>query len=205
MDAEPRAIEQQIESTREGLGADVDALADRISPSRIVERNVAGAKSAVMGAKDRVMGSAGSAVTDIREGGSGAVSALDRRARGNPLAAGLIAFGVGWLVASLIPGTEKETELSRAAEEQAKERLGPVQDAIKQDVQEVASNLKQPAQDALDAVKADAADAVQAVKDESTSAASDLGDRTMSGQEQGGSAPRSTDGATTYSGGPSAM
>ncbi|WIX84268.1 hypothetical protein QRX50_19710 [Amycolatopsis carbonis] len=34
-----------------------------------------------------------------------------RGTEGNPLAAGLIAFGAGWLVASLLPGTEREREV----------------------------------------------------------------------------------------------
>ena len=39
-----------------------------------------------------------------------------RQAQGNPLAAGLIAFGVGWLVSSLLPASEKEKQLAQQAE-----------------------------------------------------------------------------------------
>ena len=47
--------------------------------------------------------------------------------RGNPIAVGLIAFGVGWLAASLIPASKVE---QRAAE-QAKDAAAPLLDEVK--------------------------------------------------------------------------
>ena len=49
---------------------------------------------------------------------------MKRRAQGNPLAAGMIAFGLGMLVSSLIPSTEKERE----AVSQLQENLEPVKE-----------------------------------------------------------------------------
>ena len=49
---------------------------------------------------------------------------MKRKAQGNPLAAGMIAFGLGMLVSSLIPSTEKERE----AVSQLQENLEPVKE-----------------------------------------------------------------------------
>jgi FtsZ-binding cell division protein ZapB len=86
---------------------------------------------------------------------------------GNPLAAGLIAFGIGWLIGSLLPVSEQEQQAAVKVKEAA---LPVVSDAAK----EVADNLKEPAQQAVDTVKESATVAVETVKDESSSAAQDV-------------------------------
>ena len=55
-------------------------------------------------AKDTVSEKASEARDAVRE----APRRMKRKAQGNPLAAGVIAFGLGMLVSSLIPSTEKE-------------------------------------------------------------------------------------------------
>ena len=68
---------------------------------------------------------------------------MRRRAQGNPLAAGVIAFGLGMLVSSLIPSTEKERE----AVSQLQENLEQVKEKASEVAQDMAENLKQPAQE----------------------------------------------------------
>ena len=66
-------------------------------------------------AKDAVADRAYTAKDTVSEKASGAREVvrqaprrMKRRAQGNPLAAGLVAFGLGMLVSSLIPSSEKE-------------------------------------------------------------------------------------------------
>ena len=97
-----------------------------------------------------------------------------RQTQGNPLAAGLIAFGVGWLVSSLLPTSEKEKQLASQAESAVREHSQPLVDQAKQVAQEAAENLKPAAQEAVESVKATAQDGVQTVKAEGQSAAQDV-------------------------------
>ncbi len=67
---------------------------------------------------------------------------MRRKAQGNPLAAGVIAFGLGMLVSSLIPSSEKERE----AVSQLQDNLEPVKEKAAEVAKDMAENLKQPAQ-----------------------------------------------------------
>jgi hypothetical protein len=54
---DPDRIRQEIEQTQERLSSDVDALAEKVTPSRIVERRVGRVRAAAGRWKDTVMGS----------------------------------------------------------------------------------------------------------------------------------------------------
>jgi gas vesicle protein len=193
--SDPDQIREDIERTRRELGSDVDALADKVSPSSIAQRQTDKVKGAVGGAvnsvKERVMGvtddvksagssalhsagghasSAGSSLSSAGSSLSAAPGRAVEKAKGNPLAVGLIAFGLGWLVSSLIPATEKEQELAS----NAKDAVAPLKEKVTDAAKEVAQNLKEPAQEAAQSVKGTAQEAVSTVKDEGASAASDL-------------------------------
>jgi gas vesicle protein len=193
--SDPDQIREDIERTRRELGSDVDALADKVSPSSIAQRQTDKVKGAVGGAvnsvKERVMGvtddvksagssalhsagghasSAGSSLSSAGSTLSAAPGRAVEKAKGNPLAVGLIAFGLGWLVSSLIPSTDKEQELAS----NAKEAVAPLKEKVTDAAKEVAENLKEPAQEAAQSVKGTAQEAVSTVKDEGASAASDL-------------------------------
>jgi gas vesicle protein len=103
-----------------------------------------------------------------------APEAITRQAQGNPLAAGLIAFGVGWLVSSLLPASEKETQLASQAESAVREHKDQLVQPAKQVAQEMGEQLRPAAQQAVEEVKATAQDAAQTVKDEGQSAAQDV-------------------------------
>ena len=178
----PDAIRADIERTQQELGADVDALADKVTPSKIVHRQTDKVKGAFGSLRDRVMGVADSAGSSASGAAHGAADvALDVRAKaeGNPLAVGLIAFGVGLVVASLIPASEKEKELA----ETVKDKAQPLVDEVSSVAKEVASDLKEPAREAATAVKDSAQGAVQNVKDEASSAAADVKDRAQDARE----------------------
>ena len=208
---DPDEIRREIERTQAHLGSDVDALAEKVTPGRVVERRVARARGTAARWKDRIMGgddpggsrmresaqhvggsvsgtassaassassaassaasTASSGVSDAASAVSEAPSAARRQAQGNPLAAGLIAFGAGWLVSSLLPAARRERELAGQARERATELGRPVADAARQAATEVKDELTGPAQQAVDSVRSTATDAGRTVADEGRSAA----------------------------------
>jgi len=174
---DPDEIRADIERTRAELSSDVDALGDKVSPGQVAHRQAEKVRSAASGLKDRVTGtvsdgagSAGSAASSVGDATSSLPGNAMDRARGNPLAAGLIAFGAGWLVASLLPSTRREQDLAQTAKDQS----GPLVGEVKNVAQDAAANLKAPAQDAVTAVKDKATDAASSVRDQGQSAAQDL-------------------------------
>jgi hypothetical protein len=94
-----------------------------------------------------------------------------RQTQGNPLAAGLISFGAGWLIASLLPTTRREQELASQARDRAGELGQPVAEAARQVATEVKDNLAQPAQQAVESVRSTATEAGRTVTDEGRVAA----------------------------------
>jgi hypothetical protein len=201
--SDPEVIRRQIEDTRRELSYDVDALNEKVNPARVVDRRVTAAKGRVSNLKEKVMGSAqdttssahgmmsdaagsvhhagSSAVGTVQDAASSAVGAVQqapdavvRQTQGNPLAAGLIAFGVGWLVSSLLPASEKEKQLAQQAESAVREHKDALLEPAKQAAQEIGDQLKPAAQDAVESVKATAQDAAATVKDEGQAAVQDV-------------------------------
>lgn len=180
MSENPEVIRANIEQTRQNLSYNVDAVADKVSPSHVAHRQTEKIKDAVFGAKDKIMGAADDTTGRAGDAVSGAGEAVGevphrvaRQTRGNPLAAGLVAFGVGMLVSSLIPPSEKEQELAQTVKEKAE----PLTEQVKGAASEVASNLKEPAQQAAQSVQATATDAASNVKDEAQTQTSSVQDR----------------------------
>lgn len=186
MSENPDVIRADIEATRARLGTNVDAVADKVTPSHIVQRQTDKVKDAVFGAKERVMGAAdhttGSAGAHLSDAGA-AIGDAPARARtktqGNPLAAGLIAFGAGLLVSSLIPASEKEREAAEALKSAAE----PLTTELTEAAKHVAEGLKEPAQEAMENVKATASDATEHVKSEGQGAVADVKDRTVEAKD----------------------
>lgn len=178
----PEQIRAEIDATRGDLGYNVDALADKVNPTQIAHRQADKVKSRFTGIKESVMGShdpagtASSTADSAKDAGHQAVE----KAKGNPLAVGLLAVGAGWLVSSLIPASEKEQDLAG----QVKEQAAPLVDQAKSAAQGVAQNLKGPAQDAVASVKETAQDAAGTVKDEAQGAASDVKDSAQESKDQ---------------------
>jgi hypothetical protein len=173
-------LKAEIEATRAELSQDVDALAETVRPANVARRQKNRAKSAVFGAKDRarsavfgakdtVMGSAsqvqsasGDALQSTGEAISSAPQVVRERTEGNPLAAGLIALGVGWLAGSLLPATRAERQAADALKQKAAPLAHEVSDMTKESVQ----NLQEPAKEAVAQVKTTGTDAIHTVKEE---------------------------------------
>ncbi|MFF2243352.1 DUF3618 domain-containing protein [Arthrobacter sp. NPDC058130] len=197
MSENPDVIRADIEATRARLGTNVDAVADKVTPSHVVQRQTdkvkENVKDAVFGVKEKVMGvaedtaenvhhatgSAGAHVGDAGAAVGAAPARLKTKTQGNPLAAGLIAFGAGLLVSSLIPASQREREAADALKTAAE----PVTTELTEAAKHVAEGLKAPAQEALENVKATAADATDHVKAEGQVAVEDVKDRTAEAKD----------------------
>ena len=107
-----------------------------------------------------------------------------RQTQGNPLAAGLIAFGVGWLVSSLLPASEKEKQLAQQAETAVREHKDALLEPAKQAAQEIGDQLKPAAQEAVESVKSTAQDAAATVKDEGQAAVQDVQGQAQQSKEK---------------------
>jgi hypothetical protein len=197
--SDPEVIRRQIEDTRRELSYDVDALNEKVNPARVVDRRVTAAKGRLTSVKEKVMGSAqdttataqgmaSNAAGSVQSAASGAADtvqdaassaadavqqapdAIVRQTQGNPMAAGLIAFGVGWLVSSTIPASQREQDLARAAQDKA----GDLAQPVKEQAQEVAANLQEPMKQSAEQIKATATDAASQTVDHAKSAAADV-------------------------------
>ena len=166
--SDPDVIRNDIERTRRELGQDVDALADKVTPSKIAERQTRKVKRAFSRVTDRIMGTASDAVGNAADTVADVPRKTARATEGNPVAAGLIAFGVGMLVSSLIPASRQEQRLA----EQAKDAAAPILEEAKQVASESAEHLREPAREAAESVKERAAEAAETVKAEGADAAS---------------------------------
>ena len=212
MSDNPDAIRSDIEATRARLGTNVDAVADKVTPSNIVHRQTDKVKDAMSGVKEKIMGAADSTTTRahdtlhnaahtgtghtsnalhstgeslhgakdtaaarLSDAGTAISHAPDQvkaKTQGNPLAAGLIAFGAGMLISSLIPASQKERE----AADQLKTAAQPLATQVTDAAKDIVQDLKEPAMEAMENVKATATDAAQNVKTEGQHAATDVKD-----------------------------
>lgn len=212
MGEESEQLRREIDRTRAELGTDVDALTEKVSPSRVVGRRVDKTKDAIGGLKEKVMGGTSDATSSAGDTLSGAASSVQggvsnaastvgdtassaavktkQAAKGNPLAAGVVAFGLGWLVSSLLPASQKERELAHQVKDQAQPAVQAVGQQAGQLLSEVKDNLQEPAQQAVQSVKETATDAADTVKGDAQSAASDVKSQAQdSGQQLREQAP----------------
>lgn len=98
---------------------------------------------------------------------------VQQGAQGNPLTAGLIAVGVGWLVGSLMPASWRE----RQAAATLKDRAAPLaRREVSNAVKDTAQNVQQPAKEAVEQVKSATSDAAGTVQAEGSAAASGVAD-----------------------------
>ena len=179
MSTEPNEIRRDIERTRAELSDNVNALGDSAKPGNLVREQVDNVKEGARGLKERIFGSdtdryddgalgdvthrASGAVADARDAVTDAPRQLKSSTRGNPIAAGLIAAGLGALIGGLIPPTrlekEKASQLAEAAEpavEQVKELANEAKEHLQPMAEEAVDSLKGVAKDAGDNVKTEA-------------------------------------------------
>lgn len=185
MGQSPEELREEIEQTRQDLSRDVDLINEKVSPGRIVQRRVDKTKGAVGSMRERVMGTASSGTSAISDKASSAQSSMAdavgavgdapdaarRQAQGNPLAAGLVAFGAGMLLASLLPSSQAEENAAVALQEKASELKEPVKEHMTGIANELKDSMQEPAQDAAATLRDSATEAVQTVQEQGKSSA----------------------------------
>jgi len=194
-------VRRDIERIRAELDQTLDALGDHVRPSRIAERRTRKVRQTVTSMRERVMGSAsnatssaGDAMHGVQSGVAGAAGGVADRARqapdfvvsetrGNPLMAGMVAFGFGLLAGSLAPPTEVE----RQAVDKMSDQLEPVRQqamavaqSVKEDVtdaaRESAQHLGQEVRDAAQDLQSTAQESAGAVKQQAQQGAHEVAD-----------------------------
>lgn len=190
-------LRQDIERIRDDLDETLDELGERVSPRHIARRRkdavrarVTRVRTAVMGSaqetgstaagkarhtKESVQETAGQAAEKVRE----APELIQQQTQGNPLAAGLVAFGAGMLVATLFPPTEAEQRAASAVQEQVE----PLKDQALEAGREMKDHLQQSAQESAQQVKETAKGAAQEVKGQAQSSAESVKEQTKSSAE----------------------
>ena len=102
---------------------------------------------------------------------------IQHQTQGNPLAAGLIAFGAGFLVSTLIPPSEPERQAAGALQE----KLEPVKERAIEAGQGLKEQVQQAATEGLGHVKESASEAAQQVKQDVDDAGGQVKDHTQQG------------------------
>ena len=161
-------LRRDIEDTRSAMSGTLEAIGDRVSPKRIMERRRNRVVVWARDAKERVMGTADDLTSRIGDGAhevghapqSVAASAKERT-KGSPLVAGGIAFGLGVLVGGVFPASRTERRLGEQTMRAAEPLKGELEDAGRQ----VADHLREPVREAVQDVKATAQAGAQQVQE----------------------------------------
>lgn len=155
-------LRREIDETRQHMTMTVDAIEDRVTPGRIIERRRNRIRSSLLTARDRMMGvpqSVGSGLSDggsaVRSEAGSLVHGVESRAEANPFGAGIFAFGAGMLAATLFPASAAEREVGAKARDAG--------EALREPMAEAAHSI-------ADTAKEHGSEAVAAVKDAGASA-----------------------------------
>jgi ElaB/YqjD/DUF883 family membrane-anchored ribosome-binding protein len=184
--------EREIEATRARLSQDTDELGDKLSPQRMVQRRTEAAKGRMSSLRERVMGTtsgvsgAADSVGDSVHTGTHRVQSATE---GNPLTAGLVAFGAGMVLSAVFPATQKERLVGRAAVDTARDHGQPLIDEAKSAGADVAENMKAQVAGAGEELRATAQDAAATVKDEARSSAENVKDEAQQSGSRGSAGP----------------
>lgn len=164
------AVKEGAQSLKEKIMGSDDGYDDRRgfagTSGQSVGDRAQDARQAVGQAAEDARQTVGQYADEARQQISDAPHKVRRGTRGNPLAAGLIAFGLGALVGGLAPATRQE----RRAVAELKDRAEPMVEQAKQQAQAVAQDVKEnldgPVKEAVQNVKESATDSAQTLKAE---------------------------------------
>ena len=194
---EAEQLRREIELRRAGLGRDLEALGDHVSPGRMVQRrrNAAGRrwrgmKSTLMGSTEDVADratSAGSAVTErasaMADTVAGSIGHMPdeamQRTRGTPLAMGLISFAVGFAAAAALPATRREEQMASRLEPDLRRVAEEAGSMAREGADKIAPVAKQAAVD----LREDAMEAGRAVQERAQSGMADVKAQGRAGAE----------------------
>jgi len=156
MDQSATELRADIAETRTNLGETLEAIGDRVSPGRMMERRRNRLTRGFVDVRDRIMGSASSMTHDAAEMTGDAVHRVEQapemvreRTAGSPLVAGGVAFGIGALVAAAIPPSRTEREMARTVGE----KIEPLKEETAVVARDVADKVQEGAKEAVAEVK----------------------------------------------------
>lgn len=181
----PEEIREEVRRTRSSMDDTLGEIEYRVSPTQIRERQQQRWNRRFRRARESVMGKVRSDGPSTSDQGQGrAQQAADKareapdqaleQTRGNPLAAGLIAFGAGALLGSLLPPSEPEQQAAQTLrdryEDDARREAQRIGQEAKEDLQssaqQAADEVKDTARDAAQTTKTDARQSAQQVREE---------------------------------------
>ncbi len=122
-------LTREIDATRGRMDRTIDDIGDRAGPGRLKRRM----RGVVENTRDTVMGTVGDARDAAGSTAGDAAGAIRDQSQGNPLAAGLVAFGAGLLAGSILPESRTENRLVREVQSKAQ---GPVRDSLQHSAEE---------------------------------------------------------------------
>ncbi|GIH78391.1 DUF3618 domain-containing protein [Planobispora longispora] len=144
-------------------------------------------RESASGAADTVKHGAQQAAETVKHGAHQATEVVKetpeqvmRSTQGNPLAAGMIAFGAGLLAATLLPRTEAENRAAEQLKEQAGDMVEPVKAALQESAQNLGQEAKGIAQEAAQQVKESATEAARTTGGQAREQAQQVTDQTRS-------------------------
>ena len=178
-------LRRDIASQRQDIGRDLEAIGDRLSPGRMVDRSRERTRRRVTTWRDRLMGKVedtrhrvGDAMPSPGQGSDTSPSEMvEERVEGSPLVAGRVAFGVGFIAGSIIPPSRRERDLARSVETQ---------------VQQLAQGAAETAREAGEHLAPKVQEEAQAVKEEASQAASQVAGQAKSEMSSAKDEVRST-------------
>lgn len=198
-------LSETIEALETRIGETREAVVDKVSPSRIWQRKTAGIRAwaedvgASIGmSRQTVAGSIGDARAAVTEKSTtttertgelmartksntrGTAQGLSERAENNPMAAGLVALGVGFLAATLLPPTDRE----RQAAGRLQSGLQPIKEQATAIGKDIAGELQQSAQGSVEQLKGQATEAVERVKEDARSSTEEVKEHAQSATSQ---------------------
>lgn len=183
-------LREDIEQKREEIGYTVDQLQNRVSPARITARGRYRVRQWWTDTKDRIMGNdqseypweagmrrineqagnltdkASDLAKEVKEGVAETPAMVRRQTQGNPVAVGVIAFGGGLLVGTLLPESAGERNIAQRLEPGV---AGLAEEAT-QVGKQIAEDVQSSAKDAIEDLKDQSSAAAEGVKDEAKDA-----------------------------------
>ena len=137
-------------------------------------------KSKIQGQAQELSERAGDTAAVATDQAKAAPAALRQRAESNPMAAGLVALGAGFLAATLLPPTNRE----RRAATKVQSSLEPLKKQATSVGREIAGELQQSAQGSVEQLKVRAEEAVERVKQDAQSSSAEVKDHAQEATTQ---------------------
>lgn len=160
-------LTREIDATRGRMDHTLDDIGDRAGPGRLKQRM----RGAVENTRDTIMGTAGDARDSVGSTAGDTADAIRDRSQGNPLAAGLVAFGAGLLAGSVLPESRTKNRLAHEVQSKAQ---GPVREHLQHSAEEVSDRVGERAGEAKDRVVGEGRDAKDEVVGDAQQRAGDV-------------------------------